>query len=134
MKIDDIVFNFIGEINSQRIKQTFGQNKKYVLLDPALFELDFIKLITYDEMYDAIYFSSEVVTPNMEYIGSVRLKDKFDKIEYAFFSEHIIVDYIKYIELFTLVASRATFLEFWLEQAPSYMIKVDVADFIMQEK
>lgn len=133
MQYEEIVFNFMSLINNQTIEETFGQNKKYVILEPTLYELDFLKLVTYDELYDAIFYSSEVVTPNMEYIGRVRLKKNMDKIDYVFFSEHIIKEYIKFIKIFELPANRNTFLEFWLELAPSYMIKVDVADFIKVE-
>lgn len=133
MQYEEIVFNFMSLINNQTIEETFGQNKKYVILEPTLYELDFLKLVTYDELYDAIFYSSEVVTPNMEYIGRVRLKKNMDKIDYVFFSEHIIKEYIKFIKIFELPANRNTFLEFWLELAPSYMIKVDVTDFIKVE-
>ncbi len=133
MQYNEVVFNFLGGIKNGTIKQNFGQNKKYVILEPTSFELDFLHLVTYDEKFDAIFFSSSVVTPNMEYIGSVRLEKNMDKIDYVFFQEHVIIEYIKYIELFGLKASRETFIEFWLELAPSYMIKVDVADFINQE-
>ncbi len=133
MEVNEIVFNFIGQINNGTIKSEFGKNKKFVVLDPTAYELDFLQLVTYDELYDVIYFSSEIVTPNMEYIGAARLKEKVDQIDYAFFNEKIILKYIKFIELFKLKANRKTFIEFWQEQSQGYMIKLDVADFINQE-
>ncbi len=129
MKLADIGFNFIELCNQTDFDEQVDNYQLYCVAYKEQIAMDFLPFVSFDDNYDAYYFSSVYNNGAISYFGnSVLSEQELKNIKFVFFQKKIVHSYLDYLKYSKKRSTKERFIHFWLITRHQYKIKVEPCD------
>lgn len=135
MKFENIGFNFIEQLNSEKFINNLNQYHYFTPSENEKVDITFLRFVKFDNKYDAIYYNASLNNSNISYYGNGIIGDnELINIKKTMFNREVIDEYIKYLQFSNQSSDIEVFIHFWKVTSSNFNIKIEPADIFKRKR